>query len=64
MKNNRMRNQIIIILTTFVVGLFNTLLLKPEDTGTWKNYVGYGFLLICLINVFWFLILIGKKSTK
>ena len=42
------------------VGIFNTLLLRSEDVGTWKNYVGYILLIIGIIDSF-FLI---KKYLK
>lgn len=40
------------ILLFIIVGLFNTVLIKTEDVGTWKNYLGYAFLLIALIEIF------------
>lgn len=61
MKKNRTLSLIIIIVTTLIVGLFNTVLLRPEDVGTWKNYVGYAFLLICLVNVVILLIIPRRK---
>ncbi|WP_321369523.1 hypothetical protein [uncultured Draconibacterium sp.] len=61
MKKNRTLSLIIIIVTTLIVGLFNTVLLRPEDVGTWKNYVGYAFLLICLVNVVILLIILPRK---
>ncbi len=41
---------ILVIVTTFIVGLMNTVFLRPEDAGSWKNYVGYLFLLIAVVN--------------
>ena len=64
MKKNRLLNQIIIVATTLFVGLFNTVFIQPEDTGTWKNYVGYAFLVICLVNIVILFFIIRKKSTK
>lgn len=64
MKKNRLRNQIIIVATTLIIGLFNTLFLRPEDIGTWKNYVGYVFLIICLVNIVILLLGIRKKNIK
>lgn len=32
------------------VGLFNTVLIRAEDIGSWKNYAGYAFLLLALID--------------
>ena len=55
-------NYSIIIATTLIVGLFNTVLLKPEDVGTWKNYVGYAFLVICIVNIGIFISLLRKKQ--
>ena len=51
---------IIRTLTFLIVGVFNTLLIGPEDVGTWKNYVGYALLLIGVIDAF-FLI---KRSLR
>lgn len=62
MKKNRLVNQIIIVVTTLVVGLFNTLLIRPEDVGTWKNYVGYVFLIIALVNIVILFLIIRKKA--
>ena len=50
MKKNRLSNQIIIVVTTLVIGLFNTVFIRPEDIGTWKNYVGYGSLLAAALD--------------
>lgn len=36
-----------------VVGLMNTLLIEPEDAGTWKKRVGYSFLLLVLTDLVW-----------
>lgn len=33
-----------------VVGLMNTVWLRPEDIGTWKNYLGYILLVLGLID--------------
>ena len=41
---------ILIFTTTLLVGLMNTVLIRAEDVGSWKNYVGYLFLLIAMIN--------------
>jgi len=35
-----------------IVGLLNTVFIRPEDIGTWKNYLGYGFLLVAAIDIF------------
>lgn len=48
-------------LTFYIVGLFNTLLIKSEDVGTWKNYLGYLLLLIAVIDT---IVLVNKKFNK
>ena len=37
-------------LTFIIVGLFNTVLIRAEDIGTWKNYFGYMLLIIGIID--------------
>ena len=46
-----------------LIGLMNTVFIRQEDIGSWKNYVGYLFLLIAAADSF-FLIkkIIGKKK--
>ncbi len=39
------------IIALVMVGLMNTVLLRPEDVGTWKNYVGYAFLILAVLNI-------------
>jgi hypothetical protein len=29
-----------------IIGLFNTVFIRHEDVGTWKNYLGYVLLII------------------
>ena len=48
------------ILTFLIVGIFNTLLIRPEDVGTWKNYTGYGLLIIGIFDA----IVLIKKSLR
>jgi len=56
---------IISIASSGIVGLMNTVLLRPEDVGSWKNYVGYIFLIISAGNLIWLvLILYNRKSGK
>lgn len=45
----------------FIIGLMNTVLAKPEDIGTWKNYFGYLFIIIAMVDAF-FLIRKFMKS--
>lgn len=37
----------------YIVGAFNTILLRPEDEGSWKFYVGLAFLLLAVIDTAW-----------
>ena len=34
-----------------ILGLMNTVFIKPEDIGTLKNYIGYAFLVLAVIGV-------------
>jgi hypothetical protein len=36
----------------FVIGLMNTAFIRPEDVGSWKNYLGYFFLLLAVADSF------------
>ena len=45
-----------------IVGLGNTLLIRPEDIGSWKNYVGYVFLIISAANLIWLFVILYKKK--
>jgi hypothetical protein len=40
------------MLLFIIVGLLNTVLIRPEDVGTWKNYLGYALLVIGIIDAF------------
>jgi hypothetical protein len=40
------------ILLFVIIGLFNTVFIRPEDIGSWKNYVGYSLLFIAAVEVF------------
>ena len=64
MKKNRLTNSIIIVVTTLAIGLFNTLFIRPEDAGTWKNVAGYVFLIIALVNILILIFVIRKRNTK
>ncbi len=52
-------------LAALIIGLMNTVLIRPEDVGSWKNYLGYLFLLIAVVNSF-FLVrkFLLKKTTN
>jgi len=34
----------------YLIGILNTVLIQPEDIGSWKNYAGYGVLLIAILD--------------
>ncbi len=51
MKNTMLIWSIIRILTFIIVGVFNTLFIKPEDIGTWKNYLGYFLLAFAIYDI-------------
>jgi len=55
---------IISIAGSFIVGLINTLLIRPEDIGSWRNYVGYVFLIISAAYLIWLFIILYKKKFK
>ncbi|MBX3044687.1 MAG: hypothetical protein KIT33_05945 [Candidatus Kapabacteria bacterium] len=44
----------------------NTIFIKPEDVGTWRNYIGYGFLLLAIVNTLLIIkhLFIKEKSEK
>lgn len=64
MKNSRLLPGVLIILTTTVVGLMNTVFIRPEDLGTWKNYVGYAFLLIAVMSIVALIIRLRKSGRR
>lgn len=52
MKNTIKHWSIVRTLFFLIIGLLNTVFIKPDDIGTWKNYVGYGFLLLAVVDTF------------
>jgi hypothetical protein len=40
----------------------NTVLIRPEDIGSWKNYLGYLLLFFALVDSIYLLILLYKKA--
>ena len=68
MKNNKVskkkRQTFIRILAAIVIGLMNTVFVRPEDVGSWKNCVGYLFLIIAAIDLFYLLLMSFKQSKK
>jgi len=51
MKSQKTRWAIIRTLLFLVVGLMNTVFIKTEDVGSWKNYIGYALLVFALIEI-------------
>lgn len=47
-----------------IIGLLNTVFIRPEDIGTWKNYVGYGFLLAAIVDAFFLIKKYFKRDTN
>jgi len=58
---NKIRWAVLRTMLFIIIGLFNTALIKPEDVGSWKNYLGYLFLFIALVDS---IILIKKFLQK
>jgi len=51
---------IIRTLLFYIIGLMNTVFIRPEDIGRWRNYVGYLFLLLAVIDT----VLLIKNALK
>ena len=34
----------------YLLGLMNTIFIKPEDVGSMKNYIGYIFLILAILD--------------
>ena len=68
MKNNKVskkkRQTFIRILAAIVIGLMYTVLIRREDVRSWENYVGYLFLIIAAIDLFYLLLMSFKQSKK
>jgi len=64
MKSQKKHWTIARILLFIIIGLFNTVLIRPEDIGTWKNYVGYGALLFAVIDIFFLIKLFFKNYNE
>ena len=48
----KLTGYIIAALAALFVGLMNTVFIRAEDIGSWKNYAGYLFLIIAVIDTF------------
>jgi hypothetical protein len=49
-------------LTFIIVGVLNTVLIRQEALGTWKNYLGYILLIVGIIDLFFFVKLYFKNN--
>ena len=61
-KTNKLAPIILTILTTLLLGLINTVFVKPGDEGSWRIYVGCFFLLIAAVNIVLLVIRLRKPS--
>ena len=50
--------------TLLVVGILNTVFIRPENIGTWRNYIGYACLVVAAAYAVILIIkqIRGKKS--
>jgi intracellular septation protein A len=62
MKAQKQNWRIVRSLLFVIIGLLNTVFLRPEDIGTWKNYLGYGFLLVAVIDMLFIIKLYLKRN--
>lgn len=63
-KNGKILPLVLIAITTIIVGSMNTFFIASEDMGSWKNYVGYAFLVIALISIAILIYVIIKPRKK
>lgn len=63
MKKNNLTWKIILILMLVIVGAFNTIFIRPEDVGSWKNYVGYAFIISAIVLIISIFFGRNKKNT-
>jgi uncharacterized membrane protein YfhO len=50
------------IATFIIIGLLNTIMIRPEDAGSFKNYIGYILLMIAAVDISVFLIKLCRKN--
>ncbi len=43
--------RVIRTLTFIVVGLINTVFIRAEDVGSWKNYIGYLLIVLAIYDI-------------
>ena len=61
-KTDKLAPIILIVLTTLLLGLMNTVFVKPGDEGSWRIYVGCFFLLVAAVNIVLLIIKLRKPS--
>lgn len=49
--NKKLKWQILRTFLFIIIGTMNTVLIRPEDVGSWKNYIGYALLIIALFDI-------------
>jgi hypothetical protein len=66
MKTPKKNWTVIRTLLFVTIGLLNTVFIRPEDIGTWKNYIGYGLLIVAAADIFFLLkpYLTGRNNEK
>lgn len=62
MKNNRFWRFVTLIIAPITIGVANIILVKPEEGGAWKSYLGYALLLMGLVNLVLFVISLQKPQ--
>lgn len=53
-RNSKLIWHIIRILTFYLLGIMNTVLIRPEHLGTIKNYIGYALLVVAIMYTAFF----------
>lgn len=64
MKSQKKQWPIARTLLFVIIGLLNTVFIRPEDIGTLKNYFGYGILLLAIVDIFFLVKQYLKRNNK
>lgn len=48
-------------LLLIIIGLMNTVFIRPEDVGSWKNDVGIGLLILAAIQIVYLFVALRKR---
>ncbi len=62
-KKSRLFWTMIRVFGFIAIGAMNTALIRVEDIGTWKNHIGYAFLLFAIMDLIWLSILLKTDKT-